>query len=35
LDGAATPALIIVAVGLIPVILLCRTIRHSRPGRSD
>jgi iron(III) transport system permease protein len=35
LDGAATPALIIVAVGLIPVILLCRTIRRSRPGRSD
>ena len=35
LDGAATPALIIVAVGLIPVILLCRTIRRSRPGRAD
>ena len=35
LDGAATPALIIVAVGLIPVILLCRTIRRSRPGRVD
>jgi iron(III) transport system permease protein len=33
LDGAATPALIIVGVGLIPVILLCRTIRRSRPGR--
>ena len=35
LDGAATPALIIVGVGLIPVILLCRTIRRSRPGRAD
>jgi iron(III) transport system permease protein len=34
LDGAATPALIIVGVGLIPVILLCRTIRRSRPGRT-
>jgi len=34
LDGAAAPALIIVAVGLAPVILLCRTIRHSRPGRA-
>ena len=34
LDGAAAPALIIVAVGLAPVILLCRTIRHSRPGRT-
>jgi iron(III) transport system permease protein len=34
LDGAAAPALIIVAVGLVPVILLCRTIRHSRPGRA-
>jgi len=34
LDGAATPALIIVAVGLLPVILLCRTIRRSRPGRT-
>lgn len=32
LDAAALPALIIVAVALIPVLLLCRTIRHSRPG---
>jgi iron(III) transport system permease protein len=32
LDGAAVPALIIVAVGLIPVLVLCRTIRRSRPG---
>ena len=30
LDGAATPALIIVAVGLIPVILALRMIRRSR-----
>jgi iron(III) transport system permease protein len=34
LDGAATPALIIVGVGLVPVILLCRTIRRARPGRA-
>ncbi len=32
LDAAAVPALIIVAVGLIPVAVLCRTIRRSRPG---
>ncbi|MGE0117773.1 MAG: ABC transporter permease [Dongiaceae bacterium] len=32
LDAAAAPALIIVAVGLIPVLVLCRTIRRSRPG---
>jgi iron(III) transport system permease protein len=32
LDAAAVPALIIVAVALIPVLVLCRTIRHSRPG---
>jgi iron(III) transport system permease protein len=32
LDAAAVPALIIVAVGLIPVLVLCRTIRRSRPG---
>ncbi|MEJ0015665.1 MAG: iron ABC transporter permease [Acetobacteraceae bacterium] len=32
LDAAAVPALIIVAVGLLPVLLLCRMIRASRPG---
>ncbi len=32
LDAAAVPALVIVAVGLIPVLVLCRTIRRSRPG---
>jgi iron(III) transport system permease protein len=32
LDAAAVPALIIVAVGLVPVLVLCRTIRRSRPG---
>lgn len=32
LDAAAVPALIIVAVALIPVLVLCRTIRRSRPG---
>lgn len=32
LDAAAVPALIIVAVGLIPVLVICRTIRRSRPG---
>jgi iron(III) transport system permease protein len=32
LDAAAVPALIIVAVGLAPVLLLCRTIQRSRPG---
>jgi len=32
LDGAAVPALIIVVVGLVPVLVLCRTIRRSRPG---
>lgn len=34
LDAAAVPALIIVAVGLVPVLVLCRTIRRSRPGHS-
>ena len=32
LDAAAIPAMIIVAVGLLPVLVLCRTIRRSRPG---
>ena len=32
LDAAAVPALIIVAVALIPVLVLCRTISRSRPG---
>ncbi len=32
LDAAAVPALVIVAAGLIPVLVLCRTIRRSRPG---
>jgi iron(III) transport system permease protein len=32
LDAAAAPALIIVGVSLIPVLVLCRTIRRSRPG---
>jgi iron(III) transport system permease protein len=32
LNAAAVPALIIVAVGLTPVLVLCRTIRRSRPG---
>jgi iron(III) transport system permease protein len=32
LDAAAVPALIIVAVGLVPVLVLCRTIQRSRPG---
>lgn len=32
LEAAAVPALIIVAVDLIPVLVLCRTIRRSRPG---
>jgi iron(III) transport system permease protein len=35
LDAAAVPALIIVAVGLVPVLVLCRTIRRSRPGSMD
>ncbi|MGF1526693.1 MAG: ABC transporter permease [Candidatus Competibacterales bacterium] len=34
LDGAAGPALIIVLVGLIPVVVLCRAIARSRPGHS-
>jgi iron(III) transport system permease protein len=34
LDAAAVPAMIIVAVGLLPVLVLCRTIRRSRPGSS-
>lgn len=32
LEAAAVPALIIVAVGLLPVLVLCHTIRRSRPG---
>jgi iron(III) transport system permease protein len=32
LDAAAVPALLIVAAGLLPVILLCRALRRSRPG---
>jgi iron(III) transport system permease protein len=32
LDAAALPALIIVAVGLLPVILLSRSLNASRPG---
>jgi iron(III) transport system permease protein len=35
LDAAAVPALIIVAVGLVPVLVLCRTIRRSRPGSME
>jgi ABC-type Fe3+ transport system, permease component len=34
LDAAAVPSLVIVAVGLLPVIVLCREIRRSRPGQS-
>lgn len=30
LDGAAVPSLVIVAVGLLPVILLCRQVAHHR-----
>jgi iron(III) transport system permease protein len=33
LDAAAVPSLFIVGVGLIPVMLLCRAIGQSRPGR--
>lgn len=32
LDAAAIPSLMIVAAGLLPVVLLCREIRRSRPG---
>ena len=32
LDAAAVPALVIVAAGLLPTLLLCRMIRRSRPG---
>jgi iron(III) transport system permease protein len=32
LDGAALPSLVIVAVGLLPVIALCRSVHRSRPG---
>jgi iron(III) transport system permease protein len=32
LDAAAVPSLLIVAAGLLPVIILCRAIRRSRPG---
>jgi iron(III) transport system permease protein len=35
LDEAAVPALVIVAVGLVPVLILCRTIRRSRPGAAQ
>ncbi|MEX0923183.1 MAG: iron ABC transporter permease [Rhodovibrionaceae bacterium] len=34
LREAATPALMIVAAGLLPVLLLSRSIRHSRPGQA-
>lgn len=34
LDAAAAPSLLIVAVGLLPVIVLCREIRRSRPGQA-
>ena len=30
LDGAALPSLVIVAVGLVPVVLLCRMLGHRR-----
>lgn len=33
LDAAAIPSLLIVAAGLLPVIVLCREIRRSRPGQ--
>lgn len=32
LDAAAVPSLLIVAVGLLPVVLLCRELNRSRPG---
>lgn len=35
LDGAAGPALIIVLLGLIPVLILSRTLTRSRPGQVD
>jgi iron(III) transport system permease protein len=35
LAEASTPALAIVAVGIIPVILLSRAIAKSRPGSAD
>lgn len=35
LDGAAGPALVIVLVGLIPVLILCRTLAGSRPGANS
>jgi iron(III) transport system permease protein len=35
LDGAAGPALIIVLVGLIPVLILCRALARSRPGKEN
>ncbi|MGQ9365626.1 ABC transporter permease [Azospirillum sp. ST 5-10] len=35
LTEAAMPALAIVAVGILPVVLLSRSIRHTRPGQSD
>ncbi len=34
LDGAAAPALIIVLIGLLPVILLCRAMTTARPGHN-
>jgi iron(III) transport system permease protein len=34
LDGAALPSLIIVAVGLVPVVILCRAIGRARPGQN-
>jgi len=34
LDAAALPALIIVAAGLAPVVLLCRAIGRTRPGQA-
>lgn len=33
LAAAAVPSLLIVAIGLVPVIILCREIRRSRPGQ--
>lgn len=37
LEGAAVPSLVIVAVGLLPVIVLCRALarHHTGPSRSD
>lgn len=33
LDAAAVPSLLIVGVGLLPVVVLCREMRRSRPGQ--